>query len=120
MQNLIEQLKQASEYLNAGELDKSAILAKNVLQVVPDSIDATNLLAVIALRQCNYAKVIELTPQNPTAYFNLGCLYWAMGNWQATIQIWKECLDINPSYELVLEWLPKAQSEAKIAKYRGK
>ncbi len=57
-----------------------------------------------------YNKSIAIKPTD-WVYYDLGVTYWNLEDWDAVIDAWEECLNINPDYSEAKEWLPKAREK---------
>jgi len=57
----------------------------------------------IAIMECQ--EVLELEPENVLAMTRLGSAYYALGNRDKAIEIWKRALEIDPSNKDILDFL---------------
>ena len=58
----------------------------------------------------DFRKAIELKPSDG-AYYNLGCAYWGLQDWEAAIEAWEECLALNRLHKNARNWLHKAEKQ---------
>ncbi len=61
-----------------------------------------------ALRAYNRSILIKPTDW---VYYDLGVTYWELADWDAVVDAWEECLNLNASYKSAVEWMPKAKEK---------
>ena len=60
----------------------------------------------------DYRTVLGINPENINANYNLGSIYWERSDWKRVIELWENCLRIDPEFEPALENLPTARVNA--------
>ena len=90
----------------------------------PDNLGTLNALGTCNMVLGNeddaigyYQKVIELYPQNPTAYFNLGSAYQIQQKHAEAIELFKKAVELDDEDESFINAL--AMSEVKIKDYKN-
>ncbi len=61
----------------------------------------------------DHQRAIALDPDNPSSYYNLGCVYWELGQLSETVKLWNRCLELNPEHRRAQEWIGQAQKYAR-------
>ena len=61
----------------------------------------------------DYKKAIEISPDYAAAYYNLGIVYWTLSKWKDVVIVWEKSLELNPDQSYIIEYLPKARSQAR-------
>src|SRR5579872_881150 len=110
----------AEAAFRAGDLNRAAILAGQVLAVDPDSVQAHILLGVIASETRdwstatgNFEAVIHLAPLNPHGYFYLGQAKLYQQKWAEAAKYFALALQRNyPDRERLIVELAFAENEA--------
>jgi len=102
-----QQLMEAQNFLDGGEVEKADALLSDIIQSQPDFAEAWNRRAVLRFVRSDYwgaiadcQKVIELVPYHFGALHGLGLSHRAVGNYTAAIQSFRAALAIQP-YALV-------------------
>jgi len=102
---LAARLQRALSLYQQGRLSDAEAACQAVLDAFPGQFDALHLLGMIALRNSQTQRGIELIAQalqhNPTsalAYSNLGHAYQGLGNYLEAIAQFDQALAIDPDY----------------------
>lgn len=99
--------RKAQQQLESGDYVDAEINFQNILNAIPNHVDTLNYLGVIKKFQGNndaaleyFKKASENTVSDAEVFFNLGCTYQALGQWQNAKQALLKALSINPDYAM--------------------
>lgn len=113
-------LAEADAAFRAGDFDRAARLARQVVAKQPDSAHAHMILGVIGAQGAqwtaatkHFTEVIRLAPQDPQGYFYLGQAHLYQRNWERAIGFFTQAQKRNyPDGERLAVELAYAQNEA--------
>jgi protein O-GlcNAc transferase len=105
-------LRQAGEFLKAGDLAAAASSYRAVLDGTPDATDALNQLAAIEARLGRrhravrlLEKAISLKPTDPLLHLNLGRLRRGFGDHAAALRHYAKAIELDPAFGEAYEQL---------------
>ena len=116
MKQDFEQLhKEGLALLKSGELEKSELIFRQILSVIPLDIAAFNNLGLALLGQKKYAEAVEvyqeainLDGKVAPLYHNIGLGFYRLGQLENAVKSYRSALSINPEYADALQNLGAA------------
>jgi tetratricopeptide (TPR) repeat protein len=102
---LNEAIKSAVGYYQAGDLEQTEKVCKEILSIQPDNIDALNFIGILYYQQGLYnpaeeyfRKALQFAPDNADVYCNIGNTLRQKGQLDEAIQYYEKAIQINPAY----------------------
>jgi two-component system, chemotaxis family, chemotaxis protein CheY len=99
-------VKMGKLLLSKGKVEKAGKLLQQTVDPIPESVSTFNTYAMHLRRIgsyeesiVQYKKCLKVFPDNPTLMFNLGRVYFEMGNIQKTKKVMHEVLEMAPDFE---------------------
>ena len=104
MKNLF---KNAINFYENKEYDKAKKVCEDILDIQPDDLNATNLLAILNFHNKDFVqsikffeKAIEINPNISETYNNLGNVYYEFKQFNIAIENYNKALKIKPNFAL--------------------
>ena len=102
---LVEALQLAVQQHQAGKLHEAELLYRQILQAVPNQVDALHLLGVIAhqvgkheLAADYIRQALRVKPDHAEAYCNLGAVLLALGRPNEAVACFRQAVLFKPDY----------------------
>ena len=99
--------KNAINFYENKEYDKAKKVCEDILDIQPDDLNATNLLAILNFHNKDFAqsikffeKAIEINPNISETYNNLGNVYYEFKQFNIAIENYNKALKIKPNFAL--------------------
>ena len=99
--------KNAINFYENKEYDKAKKVCEDILDIQPDDLNATNLLAILNFHNKDYVqsikffeKAIEINPNISETYNNLGNVYYEFKQFNIAIENYNKALKIKPNFAL--------------------
>tara|TARA_Y100000591_G_scaffold11557_1_gene8980 strand:+ start:137 stop:1999 length:1863 start_codon:yes stop_codon:yes gene_type:complete len=99
--------KNAVNFYENKEFDKAQKVCEDILDIQPDDLNATNLLAVLNFQNKDFIKsiklfkkAIEINPNISETYNNLGNVYYEFKQFSIAIENYNKALKIKPNFAL--------------------
>ena len=99
--------KNAINFYENKEYDKAKKVCEDILDIQPDDLNATNLLAILNFHNKDFAqsikffeKAIEINPNISETYNNLGNVYYEFKQFKIAIENYNKALKIKPNFAL--------------------
>ena len=97
--------EQAYAFHLKGLLEPAKALYDDVLRVMPDHVDSLHFLGVIECEMANYARAvaligraIEIGPNNPSCFLNLGNAQFHQRHLEAALESYGKAISLKPDY----------------------
>ncbi|MBM4135623.1 MAG: tetratricopeptide repeat protein [Nitrospira sp.] len=101
--NIKETIQLALQYYQAGNLQQTEYLCKEILKAQPHNADILHLLGVIYYQCKNYdfalkyiTEAVQFNPANSDAYYNLGNVFTEKGQLDKAGACYQKALQLNP------------------------
>ncbi|MBF0359355.1 MAG: tetratricopeptide repeat protein, partial [Magnetococcales bacterium] len=115
----------ALDHLKAGRYQDVDKLCTAILQVVPDHIDAINLLGIVAqainrhdLAAQQFQAAINIDASRALLHYNLGVSLYKSGYKVRAIQVLKTAIEIEPGNRQIINYLNELQNSVVDAAYK--
>ena len=99
--------KNAINFYENKEYDKAKKVCEDILDIQPDDLNATNLLAILSFQNKDFIKsikffekAIEINPDISETYNNLGNVYYEFKQFNKAIENYNKALKIKPNFAL--------------------
>ena len=99
--------KNAINFYENKEYDKAKKVCEDILDIQPDDLNATNLLAILNFHNKDFVqsikffeKAIEINPNISETYNNLGNVYYEFKQFNIAIENYNKALKIKPNFAL--------------------
>ena len=99
--------KNAINFYENKEFDKAKKVCEDILEIHPDDLNATNLLAILNFHNKDFVqsikffeKAIEINPNISETYNNLGNVYYEFKQFNIAIENYNKALKIKPNFAL--------------------
>ena len=99
--------KNAVNFYENKEYDKAKKVCEDILDIQPDDLNATNLLAILNFHNKDFVqsikffeKAIEINPNISETYNNLGNVYYEFKQFNIAIENYNKALKIKPNFAL--------------------
>ena len=99
--------KNAINFYENKEYDKAKKVCEDILEIHPDNLNATNLLAILNFHNKDFVqsikffkKAIKINPNISETYNNLGNVYYEFKQFNIAIENYNEALKIKPNFAL--------------------
>jgi tetratricopeptide (TPR) repeat protein/glycosyltransferase involved in cell wall biosynthesis len=102
---LTESIQTAQDHIRAGNWTTAAQLCQQVLESVPEHLEAIELAAIAACQLGNfesaivyYEKFLQLNPNSADAHYNLGTALTKLLEWERAIVHYQEAIQLDPNF----------------------
>lgn len=102
----LNKVKMGQIFVKKHELKKAGKLLKNVEEPIPDSLAVFNRYAIELRKQGDfeesleqYKKCLEVIPDEPTILFNMGTVYFEMGDEERAKKRLRQTLALKPDFD---------------------
>ncbi len=99
--------KNAINFYENKEYDKAKKVCEDILDIQPDDLNATNLLAILNFQNKDFVqsikffeKAIKINPNISETYNNLGNVYYEFKQFNLAIENYNKAIKLNPNFVL--------------------
>ena len=102
--------------LNVGDTVEALSSLARAIEYSPRNVEPLNLAGIIYFRlgedkkaEILFKKAIDINKHHPSAYFNLGMIFWVREQIESAHKFWLEALKLEPEDDDILFWFAMAE-----------